>query len=75
MTDQPTWIFGYGSLIWKQDFQFLAAEPAWISGWKRKEGANPKSPAMSFSIERKDAEKKSTFDSPPAEEFDDDIPF
>ena len=36
MTDKPTWIFGYGSLIWKQDFHYLAAEPAWISGWKRR---------------------------------------
>ena len=27
----------------------------WVSAWKRKEGANPKAPPLSFSIKRKDA--------------------
>ena len=26
----------------------------WVSGWKRKEGANPKSPSLSFSIQKKE---------------------
>jgi cation transport regulator ChaC len=33
---QPTWVFGYGSLIWKQDFPFLREEPAHIIGWARR---------------------------------------
>jgi cation transport protein ChaC len=31
-----TWIFGYGSLIWKQGFPFEEARPAWIRGWERR---------------------------------------
>ena len=31
-----TWIFGYGSLIWKQGFPFAEARPAWIRGWERR---------------------------------------
>ena len=32
----PVWIFGYGSLIWKQDFPFLDARPARIKHWARR---------------------------------------
>lgn len=31
-----TWIFGYGSLIWKQGFAFAEARPAAVRGWERR---------------------------------------
>ena len=29
----------------------------WLSGWRRKEGANPKSPALSLSLTKKEAKR------------------
>lgn len=34
--DHPVWLFGYGSLIYKADFPYLARRPASISGWVRR---------------------------------------
>lgn len=33
---QDTWIFGYGSLIWRADFKFAERHPAYITGWARR---------------------------------------
>lgn len=30
------WLFGYGSLIWKADFEYLERRPAAITGWARR---------------------------------------
>jgi len=30
------WLFGYGSLIWRPDFPFLARRPAQLRGWARR---------------------------------------
>ncbi len=32
----PAWIFGYGSLIWRPDFPFIAQRPALLRGWRRR---------------------------------------
>ena len=31
-----TWIFGYGSLVWRQDFPYLDSHRAYIDGWTRR---------------------------------------
>jgi len=45
----------------------------WLNGWRRREGANPKSPAMSFSVRAK--EQQAPQADPVVNDFDDDIPF
>ena len=32
----PIWIFGYGSILWRPDFQFSQAIPAQLSGFQRR---------------------------------------
>jgi cation transport protein ChaC len=34
--DEPVWLFGYGSLIWKADFPFMERREASIEGWSRR---------------------------------------
>ena len=31
-----TWVFGYGSLIWRPDFDYLERIPARLAGWQRR---------------------------------------
>lgn len=53
----------------------------WVSAWKRKEGANPKAPALSFTVKAKDAAKTPAPKAQPngagsgGPDYDDDIPF
>lgn len=52
----------------------------WVSGWKRKEGAHEKAPALSFSIKRKEEDSKPAQPAKQAakqsnDNFEDDIPF
>lgn len=34
--NEPVWIFGYGSLIWRPDFPYLDASRAYVEGWTRR---------------------------------------
>ena len=47
----------------------------WLSAWSRKPGANPKSPAVSISIKRKDDTQISNPSTAGVPAHDDDIPF
>ncbi|MEZ4253381.1 MAG: gamma-glutamylcyclotransferase [Polyangiales bacterium] len=31
-----TWLFGYGSLVWRPDFPYLRAENGYVRGWTRR---------------------------------------
>ena len=57
--------------IWKNDTKTTENHPDfkgslnvngvdyWVSAWKRKEGANPKAPAMSFTVKPKEEQQQS----------------
>lgn len=47
----------------------------WLSAWKRKPDANPKAPALSFSIKRKDVAPQQAQKKDSDEFFDDIVPF
>jgi cation transport protein ChaC len=34
--EEPLWIFGYGSLVWRPDFPFLDRHSGFIEGWCRR---------------------------------------
>lgn len=36
VNEQPVWLFGYGSLIYKVDFEYLERKPARINNWTRR---------------------------------------
>ncbi len=36
VVQQETWIFGYGSLIWRPSFSFAQMAPGYIMGWTRR---------------------------------------
>jgi len=36
VTQDPLWIFGYGSLVWRTEFPYRKRRPAHITGWKRR---------------------------------------
>ncbi len=35
-SDASIWLFGYGSLIWRQDFNYRKSRRAYIRGWERR---------------------------------------
>ncbi len=51
----------------------------WLNGWRRKEGAGAKSPAMTFSVRRKDGAAKpsrtATLPKASTDDLDDFVPF
>ena len=53
----------------------------WVSGWRKKQGANPAAPAITFTIKEKEdageVTQRSAHEliSPSTHEFDDDLPF
>jgi hypothetical protein len=75
--------------IWKNDDRKTETHPQfkgtvnvegveyWVSAWSRKPDANPKSPALSFSIKKKEDKVETTIDTDVVaqDSFDDTIPF
>lgn len=74
--------------IWKNDDRKTETHPQfkgtvnvegveyWVSAWSRKPDANPKAPALSFSIKKKEDEVEApSTDVVAQDSFDDTIPF
>jgi cation transport regulator ChaC len=36
VSPRTSWIFGYGSLVWRPGFRHQARRPGWIHGWSRR---------------------------------------
>ncbi len=36
VSPRTSWIFGYGSLVWRPDFRYVARRAGWIEGWSRR---------------------------------------
>jgi len=56
--EQDVWIFGYGSLIWKPEFDFVEQRPALLPGhhralclWSRINRGTPELPGLVFGLE------------------------
>ena len=56
---QDVWVFGYGSLIWKPEFDFVEQRPAKLPGhhralclWSRINRGTPEQPGLVFGLER-----------------------
>lgn len=70
--------------IWKNDRKEKPTHPDfkgtlnvdgveyWVSAWKRKPDANPKAPALTFSVQRKEQQAP---EPDPEPDLDDSIPF
>jgi len=57
--DRDVWIFGYGSLIWRPEFDFTEKRPAQIDGfhralclWSRINRGTPEVPGLVFGLEQ-----------------------
>ena len=33
---EDLWLFGYGSIMWKVDFEYIERQPGFVSGWTRR---------------------------------------
>jgi cation transport protein ChaC len=56
---QDLWIFGYGSLIWRPEFEFIEQRAALLTGyhrslclWSRINRGTPETPGLVFGLER-----------------------
>ncbi|OZI46881.1 gamma-glutamylcyclotransferase [Bordetella genomosp. 5] len=58
-SDEDVWVFGYGSLIWRPDFDFLERRLATLRGhhralclWSRVNRGTPECPGLVFGLDR-----------------------